>query len=107
MADGVPATLPAQQHALTAVLAIRAEADGRYAEAADLYAEAATRWERFTNVLEQAHALLGQGRSLAASGDSAADQPLRHARHLFSQMGARPFVAECDTLIAQASKLSS
>jgi class 3 adenylate cyclase/tetratricopeptide (TPR) repeat protein len=104
---GVPATLPGQQHALMAVRAIQVEQAGDHAEAASLYADSAARWEQFTNVLEEAYARLGEGRCLTASADPAADQSLRHARHLFSQMGARPYVAECDTLIARASKLSS
>jgi class 3 adenylate cyclase/tetratricopeptide (TPR) repeat protein len=107
LVDGVPATHPIQQHALTTVHAIQVEQAGDHAKAAGLYADAAARWELFTNVLEQAHALLGQGRCLTAIGDPGADQPLRQARRLFDEMGARPYVAECDTLIAQASKLSS
>ena len=58
-------------------------------------------------MLEQAHALLGQGRCLTLIGDLQADQPLRQARHLFDQMGGRPRVQECDSLIAKASKRSS
>lgn len=107
LAADVPDTLPAQQHALATIRAIQAEQAGDYQEAVGLYADAAQRWEQFTGVLEQAHALLGQGRCLTLIGDPAADQPLRQARHLFDQMGARPRIAECDTLIAQASKLSS
>ena len=107
LVDGVPPTLPSQQHALAAAWAVQAEQAGDHAEAARLYADAAARWEQFTNVLEQAHALLGQGRCLTALGDPSADQPLRQARHVFDQMGARPYVVECDTLIARASKLSS
>jgi hypothetical protein len=58
-------------------------------------------------VIEQAHALLAQGRCLTAVGDPGADQPLRQARDLFDGMGARRRVAECDNLIAEASKLTS
>jgi len=50
----------------------------------------------------------GSKRGLCETRDySKADQPLRQARALFDQMGARPCINECDTLIAQASKLSS
>ena len=58
-------------------------------------------------VPERAYALLGQGRCLTILGDPAADQPLRQARALLDQMGARPRVAKCDTLIAQAGRRSS
>ena len=57
--------------------------------------------------LEEAYALLGRGRCLTTLGNPAADRTLREARHLFDDMGARARVAECDALIAQASKLSS
>jgi hypothetical protein len=102
LADRVPDTLPGQQHALTTVSAIHAEAIGDHEQAAAIYAEGANRWEQFTNVLEQAHALLGEGRSLVSIGDPSADQPLRTCRALFAQFGARPRVAECDRLIAEA-----
>jgi hypothetical protein len=107
LAAGVPETLPRQQHALITVRAIQAERAGEHAQAAALYADAADRWDQFTEVIEQAHALLGQGRCLTALGDPDADVPLREARALFDQMGARRRVDECDTLIAKASKLTS
>ncbi|MEO5633548.1 hypothetical protein [Gaiella sp.] len=107
LAADVPDTLPVQQHALATVHAIQTEQAGDHAQAAVLHADAASRWEQFTAVLERAHALLAQGRCLTRTGDPAADQPLRRARDLFEQMGARPRLQECDTLISQASKLSS
>jgi class 3 adenylate cyclase/tetratricopeptide (TPR) repeat protein len=107
LATGVPDILPRQQHALLTVRAIQAERAGDYAEAAALYADAAEQWETFTEMIEQAHALLGQGRCLAVVDDPGADLPLRRARALFDGMGARRRVDECDSLIAQASKLSS
>jgi class 3 adenylate cyclase/tetratricopeptide (TPR) repeat protein len=107
LATDVPDVLPRQQHALATVRGLQAERAGDQAGAATLYADAADRWERFTEVIEQAHALLGEGRCLAAAGDAGADLPLRRARVLFEQMGARPRIDECDTLIARASKLTS
>ncbi len=107
LAAGFPEVVPRQQHALVTVRAIQAERAGEGAEAAALYADAADRWERLTEVIEQAHALLGHGRCLTAVGDPGADSPLRRARALFDQMGARRRVDECDTLIARASKLTS
>ncbi len=87
--------------------ALEAEAGGEHARAADLHAVAAAGWERFTNVFEQAHSLLGQGRCLARLEDPAADEPLSRALALFTDMGATARVADCDSLIAQASRLSS
>jgi len=55
----------------------------------------------------QAHSLLGQGRCLARLEDPAADEPLSRALALFTDMGATARVADCDSLIAQASRLSS
>jgi class 3 adenylate cyclase/tetratricopeptide (TPR) repeat protein len=107
LAAGVPDVLPRQQHALLTVRAMQAERAGEPAEAAAHFADAAHCWQQFTEVPEQAHALLGQGRCLAVAGDPRADAPLRQARALFDQMGARRRVAECDHLIARASKLTS
>jgi class 3 adenylate cyclase/tetratricopeptide (TPR) repeat protein len=107
LAAGVPEAVSRQQHALLTVRAIQAERAREHARAAALYADAADRWKQFTEVIEQAHALLGQGRCLTAVGDPGADPPLRHARALFDEMGARRRVDECDTLIARASKLTS
>ncbi len=58
-------------------------------------------------MIEQAHALVGQGRCLVAARDANADVPVRRARALFEQMGAHRRVDECDSLIAQASRLTS
>ena len=107
LADGLKPRYPLDEHALCAARAQLAEHAGDHAEAATLYADAAQRWEQFTSVLEQAHALLAQGRCLTHTGDPTADQPLRQARALFEQMGARPRIQECDTLIAHAARLSS
>ncbi len=104
LAAGVPDVLPRQQHALVVVEAIQAERAGNHARAAALYADAADRWEQFTELIEQAHALLGQGRCLTTLGHPGADMPLRQARALFDQMGARRRIDECDNLIATAGK---
>jgi hypothetical protein len=103
----VPDTLPIQQHALATAVAIEAEQTGDHTRAAALYAGAARRWEQFTDVLEHAHALLAQGRCLTHTGDPGAHQPLRQARLLFDEMGARPRIDECDALTAQASRARS
>ena len=106
LAAGVPETSRRQQNALVTVRALRTERAGDYVEAASLYADAADRWEQFTEVIEEGHALLGQARCLIAAGADA-DAPLRRARDLFDEMGARRRIAECDALIAQASRLTS
>jgi tetratricopeptide (TPR) repeat protein len=103
---GVPDRLPRQQHANVTVRALQAERAGAYAEAAALYADAADRWEQFTELIEQAHALLGQGRCLAAADDPGADLPIRRARALFEQVGARRRIDECDALIARGQRLT-
>lgn len=104
---GFEPTLPVREHALAATAALLAESRGDHLEAADQFSDAAFRWDRFGARLERAYALVGQGRCLAALGDSTADVPLREARALFHEMGARPRIDECDNLIALASKLSS
>ena len=98
---------PLFEHSICSARVALDEATDRHTEAAEGYAQAARLWQEFGNVPEQAHALLGQGRCLTALGDPQADQPLREARALFHQMGARPRISECDTLIARTSKLSS
>jgi len=90
------------EHALAATGALLAEAEGDYAEAPERYADAAARWQRFGAVLEQAYALAGQSRCLVALGDPTVETPLREARALFSAMGARPRVEECDAILASA-----
>ena len=107
LVEGVEPTLPIREHALVTTSALLAESRGEHADAAERFSDAAGRWDAFGARLEQAYALLGQGRCLAAVGDSGADVPLRQARALFDEMGARPRVDECDTLIARASALSS
>ena len=107
LVEGVEGPLPLYEHALLAARAQLAEVGGEYADAAEQFRQAAERWQRFGAVLEQAYALLGQGRCLTTLGDPVADMPLRWARALFDEMGARPRVGECDTLIAQTSKVSS
>jgi predicted ATPase/class 3 adenylate cyclase len=94
--------LPLCDHALVAARALTTEAKGDPDAAAEQFADAAGRWDRFGARLEQAFALQGQGRCLAALGETAAGRPLRAARALFAEMGARPRVEECDVLLASA-----
>ena len=107
LATGVEPHTPYQEHALTAAAAALAEANGDHQTAADGYTDAARRWEAFGVIPEQAFAHLGHGRCLLALDDPTADQPLRHARDLFSRLQAAPHVAECDLLLQQAIARSS
>ena len=107
LAEGVEPTLPLYAHSLASARAQLAEAQGEHARAADLFADAAEGWRGFGAGLEEAYAVLGQGRCLAAVGDPAAGRSLLEARHQFEGMGARARVAECDTLLARATRLSS
>jgi tetratricopeptide (TPR) repeat protein len=103
----VEPNLPIRKHALETTAALLAEARGDYGEAADRFADAVARWDGFGAGLERAYALLGKCRCLAALGDPAADATLREARAVFAEMGARPRVEECDTLLRSVSALSS
>jgi hypothetical protein len=56
----------------------------------------------------RAQALLGQGRCLVAIGRPAeASVPLQQARDVFTELGAKPAVAETDALLERATALSS
>ncbi len=108
LAQGVDqAGLPLHDHAYASARALIGEAHGDLRNAAERYEDAAARWDGFGARLEHANAILGQGRCLAALDDPSADRMLREARALFDDMDARPSVTECDSLIAQVSRLSS
>jgi class 3 adenylate cyclase/tetratricopeptide (TPR) repeat protein len=104
LADGVEPRTPLHEHALRSCRAQLAEAAGHHGEAATRYAEAAERWRAFGNEPERAHALLGQGRCLTQLANPTADQSLRQARALFTDIGAQSGVAECDTLIVHGAR---
>jgi class 3 adenylate cyclase/tetratricopeptide (TPR) repeat protein len=94
--------LPLHDHASAAAQALLLEAHGEFRAAAELFAHAAASWDGFGATLEQAYALQGRGRCLVARGDRAADVPLREARAMFGEMGARPRMEECDALLQAA-----
>jgi class 3 adenylate cyclase/tetratricopeptide (TPR) repeat protein len=99
---------PYAHHALVTVAAALAEARGDHQTAADGYADAAERWEQFGVVPEHAHALQGHGRCLInLSRPVEATSILQRARELFLALGAAPTLAETDTLLQQATALSS
>jgi class 3 adenylate cyclase/tetratricopeptide (TPR) repeat protein len=108
LTEGVEPIYPLHEHALATVGALIREDHGSYAEAAELFADAAERWERFEMPWERAQALLGHGRYLLATGRPAeASEPLREARKVFTELGAKPAVADTDTLLERATALSS
>jgi class 3 adenylate cyclase/tetratricopeptide (TPR) repeat protein/predicted transcriptional regulator len=105
---GVDPDYPYTEHALVAAGAALAEATGDHATAADEYADAATRWEQFGVIPELAYALLGHGRCLLALGHATDAVPvLQRARAIFDQLHATPALGEIDTLLGEATALSS
>ena len=99
---------PYAQHALITATAALTETRRDHQAAADGYADAADRWEQFGVIPEHAYALQGHGRCLTALGRPHQAAPVLHqARALFDQLGAIPALAETDTLLAQATALSS
>ena len=108
LASDVEPRTPYHEHAMAAVNAALAEADGDLETAAVGYADAATRWEAFGVVPEHAHALLGRGRCLLALGrTSEATTALTQARQIFQSLKAAPALEEIDALLQQATALSS
>jgi hypothetical protein len=99
---------PYAQHALVSVHAALAEADGELETALTGYEDASGRWERFGVVPEQGFALLGQGRCLLGLARPIDAVPvLQRAREIFERLGAAPALAETDSLLQQATPLSS
>jgi tetratricopeptide (TPR) repeat protein len=100
-------SFPSHATGLQTAQAQIAEARGESRAAADAFSRASEEWCAYGAALEHAYAVLGEGRCLVALGDQVADERLREARRLFSEMGASPRVEECDSLLAQASRLTS
>ena len=108
LTTGFQPDTPYYEHALATATAALSEAHNNPKEAAGAYADAAQRWETFGVVPEQAFALLGKGRCLLASGQPTdASQALLQAREIFEHLQAGPALAETDTLLQQATALSS
>jgi class 3 adenylate cyclase/tetratricopeptide (TPR) repeat protein len=103
-----PAAMPRGKHGEVASRAILAEALGHLDQAARLHADAASRWSTFHMPYEQALSLLGGGCCLLRLGQPHDAAPvLRQAREIFDQLGATPALAETDTLLRQATALTS
>jgi len=96
------------EHALIASSAVLTEAHGDTGHAIATYGDAAARWQEFGVAPEQGFALLGGGRcllALARPGDAKAS--LLQARDIFTRCGMNPALAESDSLLAQATALTS
>jgi hypothetical protein len=105
LADGLEPIYPLYDYALTTARALLAEHRGSPDEAAELFADAAERWERFEMPWEQAQALLGRVRCFLELGrPGEASEPLRTAREIFSSLGAKPALAETDSMLASTSE---
>ena len=94
------------EHALLAARAQLAAAGGEHGDAADQFHESGECWQRFGRRWSKPTPCSTKA---AASPSSATRRPTSRfvGRALFDTMGARPRLNECDTLIAQASKLTS
>jgi class 3 adenylate cyclase/tetratricopeptide (TPR) repeat protein len=87
---------------------VLAELDGDPVSALERHTDAAERWAAFPHVLEHGHALMGAGRCLLTLGrETEARERLLEARERFVSLGAAPFVAETDDLLARATAKSS
>ncbi len=108
LVQGCPPRYTSAEHALVASKAVLAEARGDIDQAVAAYADAASRWQEFGVIPEQGFALLGQGRCLLALADNeAAKASLLAARDIFTRCGMKPALAESDSLLAQATALTS
>jgi class 3 adenylate cyclase/tetratricopeptide (TPR) repeat protein len=99
---------PLDEHALVTARALLAEKRGNLAEAAELFADAAERWAHFEMPWERAQALLGEGGCrLALSQSAEASDRLRAARDALVALRAGPALTRTDTLLQQATALTS
>ena len=99
---------PYAHHALTTTNAAIAEHRGQHQPAAQGYADATHRWHEFGVVPEQGFALLGHGRCLIHLGQPHQAATVLHlARERFTQLGAMPALTDTDTLLEQATALTS
>ena len=100
--------VPLLELALATGRALLAESRGQPVTSATDFAAAAARWHDFGVPYEEAQALLGQGRCLVALGGAPEVRPvLEQAREIFARLGAKPALADTDTLLAQAGGVAS
>jgi tetratricopeptide (TPR) repeat protein len=105
--EGADAPAARYQHCLVTARAVLAEAQGDLEEAANRYADAGDRWKSFEVLLEHGHALLGLGRCAARLGHSGARDHLLEARRIFTELDARPLLAETDDWLHQVTAQTS
>ena len=93
---------------LLAAEAIVTEAEGRLEQALEQYEKAGERWKEFGHILELGQAQLGAGRCLCVlKRPVQATEHLRDARKVFIGLHAEPLVAEADSLLEEATALTS
>ncbi|MGL6278223.1 MAG: hypothetical protein ACRC50_01535, partial [Gaiella sp.] len=107
LCEGAVPRWPIYRAVLVSAEARLAEARGELAHAVEQYAVAAESCRTLGLLLEEGYAVLGQGRCLAALGDPGVAPTLRHARELFTEMGARTRLRDCDMLLAAVARRSS
>jgi tetratricopeptide (TPR) repeat protein len=107
LCDGLEPRYPTPRAALATARAQILEARGELWPAVDAYGAVDAQWAALGMDFDRAHALLGRGRCLASLGDPAAAAALLEARRRFAEMGATARVADCDALLADATRLSS
>jgi hypothetical protein len=97
--------LPRHRHGLSHARAIVAEARGRPGEALTPYVEAAEGWAAFGLPYERALSLFGAARCFAATGHAEeATRRLGEAREVFTDLGARPLLAEVEASLASLER---
>ena len=93
--------LPTQRCACTYGDALLAEAHGEHEAAAAGFAASAAGWRSFGVPYEEGQSLLAQGRCLLALGRGPESMtPLAAAREIFAGLGAKPALAEAQSLLS-------
>lgn len=104
LCEWIEPVLPVPRTTLDYGEALLAELQGRWEEAAAAFAAAAQSWRDFGVPYEEAQSLLGDGRCLLALDRAPEAAPaLERARVLFTELGARPTLAEVDRLLGETN----
>ena len=107
LSAGLAPDMPLMVNVLASSRALIAEAAGDAETAAAGFASAADLWHDFGVPCEEGHALFGQGRCLAALGRTPeAAAALTEARVIFHQLGAKPALAEVESLLHRTDAAS-
>ena len=95
--------LPVEELVRESIASMLAAERGGHEAAAAGFADAAARWHDFGVPYEEGQALLGRGRCLVALGRAPeAAAPLAAARGIFARLGAKPALAETESVLAGA-----